>query len=106
MRLYVSGPMTGYPDHNFPAFRTAAQELRNAGFEVLDPSELGVDPEFTWADYLRRDLALLLECYGVALLPGWEYSRGALLEIHVAQQLEMPIDTVSFWLSKDRIVFS
>jgi hypothetical protein len=38
MLIYVAGPMTGLPDFNYPAFRAAAAELREAGFDVEDPS--------------------------------------------------------------------
>jgi hypothetical protein len=32
--------MTGYPDYNFPAFRAAAEKLRNDGHSVINPAEL------------------------------------------------------------------
>ena len=58
--LYIAGPMRGYPDHNFPAFRAAAAALRRAGYGVVNPAELhsGV-LDLPWSEYLRRDLALL-----------------------------------------------
>jgi len=91
MKLYLSGPMTGIPDHNFPAFHAAAAELRAAGYEVVNPAELGEHADWAWADYLKRDLRVLLDCDGIAMLAGWRDSRGALLEHHVAQQLGMVV---------------
>lgn len=92
MRLYLAGPMSGLPEFNFPAFHARASALRLEGHTVLNPAELdGGDTSGTWAEYLRRDLALLLECEAVAVLPGWEKSRGANLEVHVARSLEMPV---------------
>jgi len=38
-RIYISGPMTGLPEHNFPAFHAAAERLRKAGWEVNNPAE-------------------------------------------------------------------
>lgn len=32
-RLYVAGPMSGLPDHNYPAFREAATRLRDLGYQ-------------------------------------------------------------------------
>jgi hypothetical protein len=98
MRLYVSGPMTGIDDLNFPAFNTAAAHLRQAGFEVVNPAEINVDPEKGWEQCLRADIKALMDCDGVALLPGWAKSRGAMLEIHNAAALRMQVHTVDEWL--------
>ncbi len=101
MKLYISGPMTaiGPPTWNFPAFRQAAAELRLAGYEVIDPSEKGIVAGWEWKDYLRYDLAQVLEVDGLALLPGWRASRGARLEVHVARALEIPRHEVPRWLA-------
>lgn len=37
MRIYVSGKMTGVPDHNRPAFHRAALRLREQGHIVINP---------------------------------------------------------------------
>jgi Domain of unknown function (DUF4406) len=100
MRLYLAGPMTGYPEHNFPAFRAAAKQLTEAGYEVTDPSTLGEHDDWAWADYLRRDLPELLKCDGVALLPGWARSKGASLEQFVARYLDMRYGAVSYWIAR------
>ncbi|QAZ41239.1 hypothetical protein C1M51_18440 [Methylibium sp. Pch-M] len=96
-RLYIAGPMTGYPGLNFPAFSQAAFGLRAAGFEVVNPAELN-PPGLTWEQCMRTDLAQLVTCQGVAVLPDWDRSRGATLEVHVAQQLAMPVRRVAEWL--------
>lgn len=87
MRVYVSGPMTGLPDLNFPAFRAAADRLRAMGHDVVDPSTLGEPDGWCWEDFLRRDLRHLLDCDAICLLDGWWKSRGARLEQHVAAKL-------------------
>ena len=89
-RIYLSGPMTGFPDLNFPAFNRMAANLRSAGHLVINPAEIDhVSDE--WADCLRLDIIHLMECGSVALLPGWESSKGALLEVHIARALGMPV---------------
>jgi len=104
MKLYLSGPMTGIPDHNFPAFNAAAAVLRQAGFEISNPADNGasdavvVAGDRTWADYVRKDLLDMLGCEGLALLDGWHASKGARLEYHVAAELGMPIRSVEAWL--------
>lgn len=99
MKLYISGPMTGIADHNFPAFMAAEQELRAAGHDVVNPAALQPAVEGkTWAEYMREDLRALLGCDGVAFLPGWGDSRGATLEHHVAAELGLPCRFVVSWV--------
>lgn len=90
MRTYISGPMTGLPDLNFPAFNTAAAELRAEGVLVINPAEHGA-PGLTWERYMRADIALLVQCSRIHMLPGWRSSRGARLEHHIAQELGFTI---------------
>lgn len=104
MKIYVSGPMTDYPEFNFPAFQEAAARLRAAGFEVEDPSEKGVIEGWSWEDYLRYDLHKVLECQGVATLPGWENSKGAKLEVYVAEQLGIIVRSVDAFVAGSRMV--
>lgn len=98
---YIAGPMSGIPQFNFPAFDAAAKRLRGLGIEVISPAELDDeatraaamaspdgDPSNrdhtggkTWTDFLARDLRVVIEqCDRIALLPGWQRSRGARLE--------------------------
>lgn len=94
MATYIAGKMSGIEDFNHPAFHAKALELRAAGEEVINPAEFDAEigPDQPWDVYLRRDLVLLAEkCDKVVLLPGWEDSKGAQLEHHVAQALGMTI---------------
>lgn len=86
-RTYISGPMTGIPEFNFPAFHTKAYELRKQGIEVVNPAEHEEDPNKEWSDYLRKDIRLLMDCDAIHMLPGWRKSRGARLEHYIAVEL-------------------
>ena len=91
-RIYISGPMTGVPEHNFPAFFAAEERLKQAGFQPLNPARnFGGQTDRPRADYIRADLELLLQCDGIAMLPGWQKSRGAKLEYMIAWELGLPV---------------
>lgn len=91
-RTYIAGPMTGLPEHNFPAFHAAAARLREAGWEAINPAEnFGGRTDLPRATYLRADVALLVACEAIAVLPGWEESRGAKMEYMLAREFGMPV---------------
>jgi hypothetical protein len=89
-KIYLSGPMTGLPELNYPAFHAEAKRLRRLGYEVINPAELS-HPGETRADCLRRDVLALVFCNTLALLPGWQDSAGAAMEICIARQTGMLI---------------
>lgn len=103
---YLLGPMSGHPDNNAAAFRSAAAALRGLGYEVVSPAELdeveGIDPEQElspddYARVLARDLEVLTgkvargELDGGVALDGWEASRGAVGEAQVLRALGKPV---------------
>ena len=90
-RIYIAGPCTGYPDLNFPAFHAAAARLRAAGHHVENPAEINADPSAEWLDCMRADIARLVTCDAIHLLPGWSKSRGACLEHQIAVGLGLEI---------------
>lgn len=85
-------------DYNFPAFDAAEKALRAAGYDVANPASIGVHEGWGWGDYMRPALKLMLDCDGVALLPGWEDSRGARIERSLALDLAMYVDELTVWL--------
>lgn len=92
-RVYLAGPMRGYPDLNKPAFVEAARMLRALGHLVVSPVEVcelvGLAPEEGPEVYLLTDLKAMLHypCNAIALLPGWEQSVGARCEAAIARTL-------------------
>lgn len=106
MRVYIAGPIAGYPDGNRGAFRERAQKLREDGHVPVNPWDIGpdhdgpcagggpVDHEDTghqYGCYLRADIEVLLYCEGISLLPGWEQSRGASTEEHIARSIGLEV---------------
>lgn len=83
--IYLAGPMRHWDKHNFPAFRAAALQLRERGYEVFDPSE---SPEgLSLEIYFAIDIPAVCACAAVAVLQDWECSRGAVLEVTMARIL-------------------
>ena len=86
MKIYIAGPMSGYPDNNYGAFLRKQQELEEAGWEVINPCEMDLeaglrpDVEFTRKDYMRaarRDLKALKSVDAIYMMSGYENSPGA-----------------------------
>ncbi len=91
MKVYISGPITGMADLNRPAFHAATERLRG-WCEPVNPMEhTPYNTEWTWEDYMRDDLNLLLKCDAIYMLNGWRGSRGATIEHDLAMNLGMVI---------------
>lgn len=95
LKLYLSGPMTGLPDLNYPAFLTASEHLRALGHEIYNPAEWeerynkGVfNHTIAFADYCTF---ISREADGVVVLPGWEKSPGASAEVALALAIKKPV---------------
>lgn len=90
-RIYLAGPMTGLQDFNYPAFHAEAARLRALGYQVENPAENPEPACGSWAMYMRAALRQLLTCDRVALLPGWEGSKGAREEVRVSATLGIAV---------------
>jgi hypothetical protein len=109
VKIYLAGPMRGIPYFNHEAFRSGAAFLRLKGHEVFNPvesSEAMYGPEIyrnsphgdeTLAGIDGRkvffaDLEYICkEAEAVALLQGWEKSKGATAERAVALALGLKL---------------
>ncbi|WP_138751100.1 DUF4406 domain-containing protein [Paenibacillus sinopodophylli] len=101
-KVYIAGPMTGITDSNYPAFNKAAAEWEAKGYYTLNPVDNDDNSgNQTYADFIRAGLFQLLQADSIALLPGWENSKGAKLERHIAKILGLtiyePVPPVRTW---------
>jgi hypothetical protein len=98
--IYIAGPMTGYPEFNFPAF-DAARDYLERDWNVISPAdmdrELGFDPawddvtaEFL-RDAMRRDIDAVMHVDALYALAGWEQSKGASAEVALAEWRGIPV---------------
>lgn len=97
MKWYLAGPMSGQPDHGYPAFEEACQNLRRLGYDIVSPHEVDHSEAHEdrgkkdhW-DYMRLDLQELVKCDAIILLDNWHISMGACQELNVAIAMGIPI---------------
>ncbi len=88
MKIYLSGPMTGLPEYNYPEFNRVAAilcEIEGVSF-VYNPAEwaLGRDLDIrkAFADYCRF---ICEEADAIYMLRGWSASKGATCERDLAK---------------------
>lgn len=80
-KVYISGPITNNP-HYMEDFKAAEDELRGRGYEPVNPCKNTGD---TYKELIDAGLKDLMTCDALYLLPGWQYSTGAQLELKYAQ---------------------
>jgi nucleoside 2-deoxyribosyltransferase len=91
-RIYLAGPISNMPGHNIAAFNSAADKLREQGFDVVNPVEMqGGDMTMPRAFYMRADIAAILTVDAVAVLPNWQASKGATLEVMIAREIDITV---------------
>ena len=97
IRVYLSGKITGLEKEVYTkTFARAEQHYLSAGYEVINPVKIGeallsLNPKAKYEDFMIRDLEALSTCTHIALLEGWEDSKGALREKKEAEKLGLEI---------------
>lgn len=84
--------MKGLPNFNHALFNEAAFALRDDGIDVLNPAENdGGSTDKPRSFYLRCDLQSLSRAEAIVMLPGWEGSTGARMELAIATELGLEV---------------
>jgi hypothetical protein len=115
MKIYLAGPMRNHPRFNGDAFEHWARVLREKGYEVFSPREnsiklfgkavyenddgdegkMGGDEMHISRTLFTIDLSwICTEADAVALLPGWEMSKGAFAEAAAGRALPIIVKPV------------
>ena len=108
MIIYISGAITGTKNNNELAFNHACLEIKKMvkrqfpkeSVKTINPNKIGKamrkeyskqgkgEPE--WTEYMRACIKKLCEADCAFFLPNWAESKGASLERHIAQRLDIP----------------
>lgn len=87
MRIYISLPISNRDEnearHHADLMKAA---LSRAGHDVVNPFEIYVGTNPTYADYLCADLRKLADCDAIFLCEGWQFSRGCRIERTFAEE--------------------
>jgi hypothetical protein len=86
IKVYISGPITGYDLAERQAAFALAEDTINSmpGYKAVNPMRNGLPADASRPEHMRADLRLLLDCQSITFLPGWQDSPGCLFEHYVA----------------------
>ena len=97
-------------NNNYPAFYDAETIIRNLGHQAINPAR--IDPSEDASEslarsiasiantpngfgyYLHRDINKLMEADAICVLPGWQESREAKIEVDIAESISLPVLTI------------
>lgn len=91
LRVYIAGKITGLPIESAAAkFEKAENLLRDMGLEPVNPMKLPHNHDKTWESYMKECIKALVDCDRIYSLPCWIDSPGAMVEVQLAGNLNIP----------------
>lgn len=93
-KIYISGKITGVADGNQRKFNQAEHYLiftEGPEATILNPHKLPHIHDKSWTSYMKEDLRYLLACTCVFALDDWKQSRGAVIEVLLADIVKIPV---------------
>ena len=90
-KIYISGKITGMETLAEKLFSTAEQELKERGFDPVNPFKLNHEHDKSWNSYMKEDIKALCDCDVIFMLTNWRESPGATIELKIANYLGMEV---------------
>ena len=93
MRVYISGKITGNPGYRSD-FEQAESQLRDAGFDVMNPAREVYDAgfaEYPYDQIMAYCLELLEECDAIYMMASYKDSNGAKMELKHAKKIGLKV---------------
>lgn len=87
IKVYIAGPITGHEGYR-ENFNSVAERLRSAGMIPLNPAT--ADEGMSASDYMRLSFAQIDCANAVLFLPGYEDSKGAMIELAYCKYIGKP----------------
>ena len=103
--------MTGYESFNYPAFEKMEKRLIEEFWckpeNILNPIRIadGVTSK-PYDFYIRESIKMVADATDVVFLDGWEKSKGAVLEYHVAKTMGLNLLDQSFNTLPENLTFT
>jgi hypothetical protein len=82
--IYISGPIKGITNPK-GIFDNKQKQLEKLGYQVTNPFNLLETG--TYEEFMRYDIRALTFCDSIYMMKGWEKSKGANIELKVAQAI-------------------
>jgi hypothetical protein len=97
-QIYLCGPVTGRDRQEaFDHFEIIEKEIKSnergkeLKFFIHNPMKFVTPNLNSWTEEMRMCVATLAVCDGIALLKGWQESRGSRCELNIAHILHIPV---------------
>lgn len=98
-KIYISGPMSGIEGYNASSFFRADKLMKTKGFEPVNPFDVGNNaniPEDSTIEekyllFMKADIAALMDCDSIYMLDGHKDSKGAKMELSIANFFNMSV---------------
>lgn len=91
--IYISGPISGRSVRSrWLDFEQKVADLYAQGWAPVNPISLfSMAVPYTHEQYMKVDLAILMQCDAIYMMDGWEDSAGCMAEYGVARAAGIPI---------------
>lgn len=89
---YISGKITGVERTAEKQFQAVEDKLTAKGFKVINPFKLDHNHDKTWESYMKVCIAALVNCDVIVMLPNWQNSPGAKIELQIALNLGIEVE--------------